>query len=425
MAWTNIAQEYPTGSSLDYSYCETSVNSANAPRPSGFSFYTTFSVSDKTWQELNGYYVFGNSSYGIQIYDTRASGTYGAEGYLRLWNNGSSIENIGGGRLTFKNSSRNAYATCLYCFINEETQKGTIVVDNMNIVTWANPQKFCNANTLNNSAVYNFLKHYAPVLYNWQSVPSISGKNGILLMPTLSDTNNGNPVTGASSSAFTKAPSSANNIRNLVDLTLEPTNTDDSVTIFYTIPDGTYTSIKLYGKIGENPKCNSTDDIIEDINQNDTSISVENLECEEYYFCIQAITSDLTLSSNVVSIDLSFNWDGSEITILWSGDNNRMTAELIESNGNKHIKFRIYLGDTLIYQFIGQYVDESLSRTVKDINIGFLIDENNQIGRPSNIYYVSDQYATDYQKYIYNASNETPTESEMQDIYTWLVAGMD
>lgn len=49
-----------------------------------------------------------------------------------------------------------------------------------------------------------------PVTYTWQSVPSISGKNGILSLYELAQETDGNPVTGASSSVFFSMPEECN-----------------------------------------------------------------------------------------------------------------------------------------------------------------------------------------------------------------------
>lgn len=78
------------------------------------------------------------------------------------------------------------------------------------------------------------------------------------------------------------------------------------IMITYTIPklkNSSYSSIKLYGKIGSNPSCDNTDDVIEDIDPTINEINLENLEYEtKYFFCIQSITNDgLKLSSNVES----------------------------------------------------------------------------------------------------------------------------
>ena len=53
--------------------------------------------------------------------------------------------------------------------------------------------------------LYELIMGAVPPLYNWTSVPAISGKNGILSLPTLfSQPTDGSPVTGADMSAFFK-----------------------------------------------------------------------------------------------------------------------------------------------------------------------------------------------------------------------------
>ena len=76
-----------------------------------------------------------------------------------------------------------------------------------------------------------------------------------------------------------------------------------SVTINYKIPADAkgYDTIKLYGKKNKNPSCSNTDDIIEDIDNEEHNIivSVPEGNCV-YNFCIQSVNADgLTLSSNV------------------------------------------------------------------------------------------------------------------------------
>ena len=103
-------------------------------------------------------------------------------------------------------------------------------------------------------------------------------------------------------------------------------------------------------------------------------------------------------------------WDGSEIDILWSGDSNKLTAQISDS----HILFKMYTGSTNIYSFnaaVGTGVDD-----IERINIGFLIDETNQLAKPSFIYNAAGS------SYKYN--QEEPTDAEMGLIYTWLSAGL-
>lgn len=84
----------------------------------------------------------------------------------------------------------------------------------------------------------------------------------------------------------------------------------NTVTIHYTLskPDvGQFTNIKIYGKIGSNPACDDTDDIIVDVDDFDSSSKdISNLEYEStYYFClVTKDTNDEELSSNVESCEL-------------------------------------------------------------------------------------------------------------------------
>lgn len=79
-----------------------------------------------------------------------------------------------------------------------------------------------------------------------------------------------------------------------------------NATIHFTLsqPDGgSFTSIKMYGKIGKNPKCDNTDDVVEDVDSSVTSLTLTGLESgSTYYFCLVTMdTSNKKLSSNVMS----------------------------------------------------------------------------------------------------------------------------
>ena len=80
----------------------------------------------------------------------------------------------------------------------------------------------------------------------------------------------------------------------------------NNATITYAIiapADIIYTSIKLYGRIGEYPKCDDTDDICEDILQSETEYVVGDLSYDtEYYFVIQCVDiNEAETNSNVES----------------------------------------------------------------------------------------------------------------------------
>lgn len=71
-----------------------------------------------------------------------------------------------------------------------------------------------------------------------------------------------------------------------------------SVTVSYKIPapiEGEYNSIKLYGKIGSNPKGDGNDDVSVDIDRSEDEVIVENLQPEStYYFAIITIQGEET-----------------------------------------------------------------------------------------------------------------------------------
>ena len=126
-----------------------------------------------------------------------------------------------------------------------------------------------------------------------------------------------------------------------------------------------------------------------------------------FYRFTKSIKVDTSVDGNapvINNITLGI-WDGSETEFAWSGDN-KMTVEV----DNDTITFRMYIGNSVIYSFDAAYGDSI--EDVSKINMGFLIDETNQIAKPSFT------YKTDENEFSYN--QESPTNSQMQDIYTWL-----
>lgn len=191
---------------------------------------------------------------------------------------------------------------------------------------------------------------------------------------------------------------------------------EHSAIVAYMVPDpkvGTITSVKLYVKLGDNPACDETDDVVVDLTSETTgSYTVENLQDDIYYFCVQTTIDDdedNTESSNVEMCDVGNGinkWDGNEIDIIWSGDSNKLTAQI----SNNTILFKMYTGDTNIYSFTSPIGTDKVD--VGKINAGFIVDETNQLAKPSFYYNAGSG------SYMYN--QEQPTSSQMGDIYTWL-----
>lgn len=103
-------------------------------------------------------------------------------------------------------------------------------------------------------------------------------------------------------------------------------------------------------------------------------------------------------------------WDGSETTLLWSGNSNKMTVKVADG----HIVFTLYTGNTATYTF-NSAVGTSAS-DVDKISIGFLVDSEQQLAKPSLVYDNGDD--------TYSYNQEEPTEEQMGLIYTWLSAGL-
>lgn len=216
---------------------------------------------------------------------------------------------------------------------------------------------------------------------------------------TADDTDPEHPIRYYTFTKVIKVETGDNSIASTIDSIDVNGNT---ATINYTLsqPDSTtFASIKIYGKIGSNPSCDDTDDVVVDVDDGSSSKDISGLEYEStYYFCLVTVDSnDEELSSNIESCII-----GSTI-VLYSG-NNKMTMQ----SGNNKLIFNIFSGSTVIYEFDGP---SGVTDTSK-IYVSFLIDTHLHLARPSLIY--------DNGNTTYNYNIETPSESEQAAIYTWL-----
>lgn len=123
-------------------------------------------------------------------------------------------------------------------------------------------------------------------------------------------------------------------------------------------------------------------------------------------------TTTFVMAPTIVSVTQGVpgTWDGTETDILWSGNNNKLTVQV----SNSQIIFKLYTGNTEIYSFtspVGTSTDD-----VDKIHVSFLVDEDNEVAKPSFIY----ETATG----VYSYNQESPTDAEMGLIYTWLSAGI-
>lgn len=205
-------------------------------------------------------------------------------------------------RVINKSNTGATYFT-IYFGIDETNQLGSIA-----LLTWrsgsnANFNAFGDSlgnGFYNNNYAYNLIKGLVPPQYNWQSVPSISGKNGILqsLVQIKEEAiNDGEPVSEATVLSFDSLGNI--NIPSVIDeqMPVDPSDVT-SVTATYLIPaleNGTYESIKLLVKKGSIPTSEQDADKVVNLDE-PTSIlridskSVGNLdEDSHYYFVVKLV----------------------------------------------------------------------------------------------------------------------------------------
>lgn len=197
------------------------------------------------------------------------------------------------GRLPFSLVYVNRYT--IYAGINEELHQAKLFGIAWNSDTSVNPNvyfgSFMDAEQSPTypsyyEKLYTILKSQVPpITYNWQSVPSIIGKNGILQpLSTLVNINDGNPVSGASASDVNIIPASV--VSGMIQ-----TGASD-VIVSFEIPQltsGTYDSIKLVGKRGGIPRSKTDGEFIETLSDSDTSKTLTGLtKGYTYWFVIFA-----------------------------------------------------------------------------------------------------------------------------------------
>lgn len=141
------------------------------------------------------------------------------------------------------------------------------------------------------------------VTYEWQSVPSISGKNGILSLVTLDSEsiNDGEPVSGAAVSVFDQNPVSGNNVKDIVDgnTPLIPSAVDVTAAFIISNPPvGELASRILAAKKDSIPESIEDADKTVSIPANASNVTMPDLdENSQYYFAI--FVADATVDTAV------------------------------------------------------------------------------------------------------------------------------
>lgn len=129
------------------------------------------------------------------------------------------------------------------------------------------------------------------VIYNWVSVPSVSGKNGILSLAQIASgsINDGEPVSDAAATAFSDLPAECN-VGEIIDDLLPYEESLVDVLVKYKVKGavtGAFDYVKLVAKKGSIPKSVEDGDKVVDINPSKKSKLVTDLdEGSKYYFVI-------------------------------------------------------------------------------------------------------------------------------------------
>lgn len=154
------------------------------------------------------------------------------------------------------------------------------------------------SSTSGRQTMYELISGSQTPTYTWQSVPSISGKNGILSLAQIKDEyiNEGESVSGASADHFTNL-STENRVDVLIDAALpDPETGGTTVTVKYTIPTlstGSYEYCKLVAKKNSMAEGPEDGDKIIDIDPSLTSIVVRGLDQNSHYYFMIFIEDEL------------------------------------------------------------------------------------------------------------------------------------
>ncbi len=261
--------------------------SAFANFSGGITFYP-----DDWYLLANDTFAFGDEQAGLRIKIS------GSTHYVYMWVNGSQYGDwlCTVHRNPYGDSRKAFYASTIYVLVDDSNQLGTLIYQTREWDGgWGSTSMWQSLNwnvyRTQHSEVYQWAKRLAPPpLYNWQSVPSISGKNGILLLSTIQSVylNDGDPVNNALESYIDFIDDSK--VAVLVEQEIDDLT---KVTVKYIVPTGTYEYIKLVYKVGSAPT-SVTDGTAVDILQADKSVVLSGIADGSTYFF--KIFTDITES---------------------------------------------------------------------------------------------------------------------------------
>lgn len=130
----------------------------------------------------------------------------------------------------------------------------------------------------NSQKIYTILTANPLITYEWTPVSSVYGKLGTINLSKLKDINDGEPVTGANSSAVNLTD------KSLISILVGNVIVDDNkVGVEYSIPSGTYEYIKLVYKQDSEPE-DASDGTAIDLEIGDGVIGISGINDGNTYF---------------------------------------------------------------------------------------------------------------------------------------------
>lgn len=192
--------------------------------------------------------VMGSGTYRI---DANKQGSSNSS-VVRLYMPGLSTEYYSYGNEFLTSSYRWGYVAC----VNDETQRGFFAMllmstSNNNIRWWAGsvPPLPTGVGDTVRSKMYTLLTNNERIIYDWQSVMSISGDDKTYMLSKIFNINDGEPVNNVSVQGNLSLAS-----KTAVNVLIDEVVLDMSkVKVTYSIPNGTYLYIKLVYKRGSVP----------------------------------------------------------------------------------------------------------------------------------------------------------------------------
>lgn len=309
-----------------------------------FPTSTTFRIEDYNGVADGDYYLYGDSSCGLLV--RKNSNKIN----LYLIQNNVVSEYFFESVTSYSYSTQYPRQVSVIIGIDRDREVGTVFVYyryyQPSIWDWQYAETCASGQLVEHNDVYLWAINALPQTYNWQSVPSISGKNGILNLSQIASAsiNDGEAVSGASASAFDILESSSR-----IDALVNVAELDNGkARATYTIPpltSGSYSYAKLTYKRGYIPT-NKDDGTSVDLDTTDLgttkTIDVSGIITGSVYWFViftdksESEPKQLGANTEGLFFQIDLSTDGKDIVRYDASKtiNNHKQGELYNNAGN-------------------------------------------------------------------------------------------